>query len=150
MLVRDLMRPEPVTLAVTDRLDIAGDLMRLGRIRHLPVVDGERVVGIVSERDLLRAAVSSLLQLSGSAERDWLRTISVASVMSPHVFTVAPSTPLQAAVAIMVDKRIGCLPVVEDGRLVGILSETDCLRRLRTLLDAADTRKDLPELPPVG
>src|SRR4029453_11730021 len=55
--VRTLMQPDPLTLAVTEKLDIADDLMRLGRIRHLPVVDGSRLVGIVSQRDLLRAAV---------------------------------------------------------------------------------------------
>ena len=148
--VRALMRPDPVTLSVTDTLDIADDLMRLGRIRHLPVVDGTRVVGMVSQRDLLRAAVSSLLELGRSAERDWLRKIAVATVMTPRVFTVPPSAPLQAAVEIMIDKKIGCLPVVEDGRLVGLLTETDCLIRLRTLLEVADTRRALPELEPLG
>lgn len=148
--VRALMRPDPVTLSVTDTLDIADDLMRLGRIRHLPVVDGTRVVGMVSQRDLLRAAVSSLLELGRSAERDWLRKIAVAVVMTPRVFTVPPSAPLQTAVEIMIDKKIGCLPVVEDGRLVGLLTETDCLSRLRTLLEVGDTRQALPELAPLG
>jgi len=150
MQVRDLMRPDPVTLSFADSLDIADDLMRLGRIRHLPVVDGTRLVGIVTQRDLLHAAVSSLLALGRTAERDWLRKVPVASVMSPRLFTIAPSTPLQTAVEIMLDKKIDCLPVVEDGALVGILSETDCLARLRSLLDAADTRQMLPELPPGG
>jgi len=148
--VRALMRPDPVTLSVADTLDIADDLMRLGLIRHLPVVDGTRVVGIVSQRDLLRAAVSSLLEPDREAERAWFRRVVVATVMTPHVFTVPPWAPLQTAVGIMVDKRIGCLPVVEDGRLVGLLTETDCLSRLRTLLDAAETRQALPELAPLG
>ena len=146
--VRALMRPDPVTLTVTDTLDIADDLMRLGRIRHLPVVDGDRVVGIVSQRDLLRAAVSSLLELGRAEERNWLRKIAVVRVMTPRVFTVASSVPLQAAVEIMINKQIGCLPVVDDGKLVGILSETDCLNRLRTLLDVADTRQARPEVAP--
>jgi len=148
--VRTVMHPDPVTLGVRDTLDIADDLMRLGRIRHLPIVDGVRLVGIVSQRDLLRAAVSSLLELGRAAEHEWLGKITVATVMTRHVFTVAPSAPLQAAVDIMINKQIGCLPVVEDGKLVGILSETDCLMRLRTLLDVADTRQALPELAPAG
>jgi CBS domain-containing protein len=146
--VRALMRPNPITLAVTDTLDIADDLMNLGRIRHLPVVDGRRVMGIVSQRDLLRAAVSCLLGLGRAVEQDWLRKIAVATVMTPRVFTVSPSTPLQTAVAIMIDKRIGCLPVVENGRLIGILTETDCLSRLRALLEIDETRKGLSELAP--
>lgn len=150
MNVRVLMRPDPITLSVTDTLDIADDLMGLGRIRHLPVVDGRRLVGIVSQRDLLRAAVSSLLELGRAAEQDWLRKIAVVTVMTSRVFTVSPSAPLQAAVQIMIDKKIGCLPVVEEGSLVGILTETDCLSRLRTLLELDETRKELPELAPVG
>jgi CBS domain-containing protein len=148
--VRAVMRPDPVTLSVTDTLDIANDIMRLGRIRHLPVVDHGRVVGMVTQRDLFRAAVSSLLELGESAERDWLRKISVLAVMTPHVFTIGPSMPLRAAVEIMVDKRIGCLPVVEEGRIVGLVSETDCMSRLRSLLEAAETKQALPELAPAG
>ena len=136
MYVRDLMRPEVATLYADDTLDLADGIMRLGRIRHLPVVSGDRVVGVVSQRDLFRAAVSSLLQLGGAAERKWLAGIPVKAVMTPNVFTVAPSEPLHVAVRTMIDKRIGCLPVVEDGKLVGLLSESDCLVHLAELLKA--------------
>src|SRR5262245_54717107 len=148
MYVRDLMRPEVVTLYADDTLDLAEGIMRLGRIRHLPVVSGDRVVGIVSQRDLFRAAVSSLLQLGGEAERKWLAGIPVMAVMTPHVFTVSPSVPLRAAVRIMIDKRIGCLPVVDDGRLVGLLSESDCLLHLADLLAISEEKAALPELAP--
>jgi CBS domain-containing protein len=149
--VRTLMRPDPVTLAVTDDLDIADDLMRLGRIRHLPVVDGSRLVGVVSQRDLLRAAVSSLLEADRESERAWLRNVRVATVMTSRVFTVPPWAPLQTAIDIMLDRKIGCLPVVDDdGKLVGLLTESDCLRQLRAVLQAGETRQALPELEPVG
>ena len=146
MYVRDLMHTEVVTLEATDTLDLADGIMRLGRIRHLPVVSGERVVGIVSQRDLFRAAVSSLLQLHGEAEREWLASIPVKAVMTPHVLTVGPSVSLRAAVQIMLDKKVGCLPVVEDGKLVGLLSESDCLLHLAHLLEIADEKDALPEL----
>jgi len=146
MYVRDLMSREVVTLEAGDRLDLADDIMRLGRIRHLPVVSGEELVGILSQRDLFRAAVSSLLQLGGEAERKWLATISVQSVMTPVVFTVGPDLPIRTAVGIMIDRRIGCLPVVEDGKLVGLLSESDCMTHLAHLLDLAEERDRLPEL----
>ena len=144
------MRPDPLTLSVTDNLDIADDLMRLGRIRHLPVVDDTCLVGIVTQRDLLHAAVSSLLETDRASERAWLRNIRVNTVMTARVFTVPPSVPLETAVEIMIEKKIGCLPVVDDGKLVGLLTETDCLRHLRTMLQAGDTRQALPELAPVG
>lgn len=144
--VRQIMQREVVTLEVSDTLDLAEGIMRLGRIRHLPVVDGERVVGVVSQRDLFRAAVSSLLQLRGDAEREWLAQVPVRGVMSPNVFTVGPSIPLRVAVDFMVEKRIGCLPVIEDGRLVGLVSESDCLRHLAHLLAIAETKEALPEL----
>ena|SRR5690242_347204 len=146
MHVRDLMQRDVVTLGVQDRLDLADDIMRLGRIRHLPIVEGTRVVGILSQRDLFRAAVSSLLQLRFEAERKWLATVPVQAVMTPDVVTVLPGTPLRAAARLMAEKRIGCLPVVEDGTLVGLLSESDCLMHLARLLDVADEREHLPEL----
>ena len=150
MYVRDLMRTEVVTLLADDTLDLADGIMRLGRIRHLPVVSGSRLVGIVSQRDLFRAAVSSLLQLGGEAEREWLAGIPVRAVMTPRVFTVAPSVSLRAAVRIMLDMRVGCVPVVEDGRLVGLLSESDCLVHLAHLLATAEEKGALPELAPAG
>jgi CBS domain-containing protein len=147
MLVRDLMETEVVVLRSEDRLDLADDIMRLGRIRHLPVTRGDLVVGILSQRDLFRAAASSLLQLRRVAERDWFAAIPVATVMTTPVITVAPTCPVATAVERMLAHRIGCLPVVEDERLVGLLSETDCLRHLIQVLEIADTREALPELP---
>src|SRR4030095_7930339 len=80
--VRTIMHPDPLTLGADDTPDIADDLMRLGRIRHLPIVEGDRLVGIVSQRDLLSAAVSSLLEFGRAAEREWLRKIAVRKVMT--------------------------------------------------------------------
>ena len=101
------MRREVLTLAAGDTLDVADGIMRLGRIRHLPVLSEGLVVGIVSQRDLLLATVSSLLQFRREAEREWLSRIPVQAVMTAHVFTVGPSITLRAAVGIMLEKRIG-------------------------------------------
>ena len=75
-----------------------------------------------------------------------LAKISVREVMTTHVFTILPTAPVREAVAVMLAKRIGCLPVVRDGKLVGLLSESDCLRYLARLLDIADEKQQLPEL----
>jgi len=140
------MQTEVVTLEAGDHLDLADDLMRLGRIRHMPVLDGGNVVGILSQRDLFRAGISSVLQLRLSAEREWLAKIPVEHAMTKPAFTIGSHASVRDAVAIMIDKRVGCLPVVEDGKLVGILSESDCLRSLARLLEIADEKGRLPEL----
>jgi CBS domain-containing protein len=146
MLIRDLMQREVATLEISDTLSLADDIMELGRIRHLPVLSHGIVVGIVSQRDLYHAAVSSMLQMARATERDWLGMIPVRSVMSPNVVTVAPGATVHEAVDLMLAHRIGCLPVVEHGQLVGLVSETDCLRHLAHLLAIAEQKAGLPEL----
>jgi CBS domain-containing protein len=146
MLIRDLMQREVVTLRASDDLGLAEDIMQLARIRHLPVLAAGLVVGIVSQRDLYRAAVSSMLQLRRSTEREWLASVPVRAVMSPNVITAAPDDSVHTALELMLRHRIGCLPVVEHGKLVGLLSETDCLRHLARLLGIAEEKAGLPEL----
>jgi CBS domain-containing protein len=151
MYVRDLMEREVVTLSAGDTLDFADDLMQLGRIRHLPVVElGDLVVGILSQRDLFRAAVSSLLQFRYAEQRAWLARIPVQAVMSGSVVAIGPDAPIRRAVDLMLEHRVGCLPVVENGRLVGLLSESDCMRHLAHLLELDERREALPELAPAG
>lgn len=132
--VAAVMRTELVTLDPDDRLDVAGDIMTLGRIRHMPVVREAEVVGILTQRDLFRAAISSVLDLRPAAEREWLAKIHVAEVMTQPVTTVRPDLPMHDAVRLMLERRIGCLPVVRDGRLVGLVSESDGLALLARLL----------------
>ena len=133
-LVKDLMQSEVATLEATDHLDLADDVMRLGRIRHMPVVDGDQLVGILSQRDLFRAGISSVLRFRAGAEREWLAKIVVSEVMAAPVISVTSDRTLREAVALMLDKRIGCLPVVDDGALVGLLSESDLLHLFDQML----------------
>ncbi|MBI3785671.1 MAG: CBS domain-containing protein [Deltaproteobacteria bacterium] len=140
MLVRDLMHTEVVTLEASDHLDLADNIMRLGRIRHMPVVVHGRLVGILSQRDLFRAAISTVLQLRPTAEREWLAKIPVSEVMSSHVVSISPDATVRQAVQIMLDKKIGCLPVTEGEKLLGLISESDCTRYLARLLDDLDSQ----------
>jgi CBS domain-containing protein len=135
------MEKEVVSLGAADTLDLADDIMRLGRIRHMPVVSRGKLVGILSQRDLLRAAISSALNFRWSAERKWLAKISVREVMTTDVITISPDAPVREAVLAMLKRRIGCLPVVEKGKLVGLLSETDCMRYLVKLLGVSDAKR---------
>ena len=124
--VRDLMSSAVRTLKRNDELLIADAVMRNERIRHLPILDDDgRLVGILSQRDLfLNALVRALGH--GSAARDRaLGSIEVKQVMTEDVVTTTPDTPIAAAAQVMVDRKVGCLPVVTDDALVGILSESD-------------------------
>ncbi len=147
MFVRDLMQREVVTLDASDSLGLADDIMRLGRIRHMPVTARGRLVGILSQRDLFRAAISSVLQFRAGVEREWLAKIPIREIMTAHIYTIAPDAPIREAVKLMLDRRIGCLPAVEGDKLVGLLSESDCMQHLVRLLDIAETKQQVPELP---
>jgi CBS-domain-containing membrane protein len=127
--VSQVMQREVVSLGPGDRLDLADDIMRLGRIRHMPVLDGDRVVGIVSSRDLLAASLSKTLDFDPQQRRTFMRSVDVSEVMTRDPVTIGPEASLQAAAQLMLEHRIGCLPVVkEGGRFAGLLTETDLIR----------------------
>jgi CBS domain-containing protein len=127
--VSDVMQTEVATLGPGERLDLAEDVMHLGRIRHLPVLDGARLVGLVSSRDLLAASLTRSLEFDGSSRRAFMRAIEVNEVMTREVVTVAPDATLRDAARKMLEAQIGCVPVVEsDGTLRGLITETDLLR----------------------
>ncbi len=117
--VRDVMTPEVTTLKRNDKLTLADDIMHLGRIRHLPVLDddGHQLVGIVSQRDLFRGALATALGYGQSAQRKLLDSLLVKEVMSTDVITTGPNTQLAEAARVLVERKIGCLPVVEDTSL---------------------------------
>jgi acetoin utilization protein AcuB len=127
MKVRDIMVKEVATLDINDELSLANDIMRLGRIRHLPVVDGGRLVGIVSERDLFRSSLAQALGYGTKTTREIMKTLSIKDVMVPEVVTIAPDAEACEAVQLMLDKKIGCVPVVDNDRLVGLITETDIM-----------------------
>ncbi len=127
MKVQDLMVKEVATLDIEDELSLANDIMRLGRIRHLPVVAGEKVVGIISERDLFRSSLAQALGYGNKDSREVMRTLHIKDVMVKKVITIPPDMELKDAVAIMVERKIGCLPVVQDDKLLGLITETDIL-----------------------
>jgi acetoin utilization protein AcuB len=121
------MTSDVTTLKRNEKLTIADDVMQLGRIRHLPVLDddGEQVVGIVSQRDLFRGALAQALGYGQHARRKILDTLFVKDVMTTDVITTTPETPLAEAAGVLMERKIGSLPVVKDGRLVGIITEGD-------------------------
>ena len=137
MLVGERMTRNPVTIPEDASIDDALHLMRERKIRRLPVLDSSgKMVGIVSESDLLHAAPSPATSLSVYELHYLLAKLTIKRVMSAPVITVAPSTPLEEAARIMADKQIGGLPVMDQGKLVGIITETDIFKILVELLGA--------------
>jgi len=126
--VRDLMAQNPATIGRNETLDLAESIMHLGRIRHMPVVDDGKVVGILSQRDLFRSALITALGFGRKTTNALIKTIKIKEIMTEQVITIAPEVTLREAARIMIDKKIGCLPVVENEKLVGLLTETDILR----------------------
>jgi CBS domain-containing protein len=128
--VNDIMTTEVSTLGRNDTLDLADHVMSLDRIRHLPVLEDGRVVGVVSQRDLFRSALAVALGYGEKAQKTLLHTIRVKEVMSEPATTVSPETTVKEAARLMIERKIGCLPVVDRDTLVGIVTETDLLRCL--------------------
>jgi len=124
--VRDVMTAEVTTLQRNDKLTLADDIMRLGRIRHLPVLDENgQLAGIVTQRDLFRGALAKALGYGERAQRQLMDTLVVKEVMTSDVITTTPDTQLAEAARVLIERKIGCLPVVEAGRLVRIITEED-------------------------
>jgi CBS domain-containing membrane protein len=127
MQVRDAMTRDVATLDQNEKVLVADDLMRLGRIRHLPVVDGaSALAGIVSQHDLnglLRALGHGLV-----AKHQAMDLLALKEVMKTEVVTITPDTPLVEAAKIMLDRKIGCLVVAEGKAIVGILTESDFVK----------------------
>lgn len=128
MTLRDIMSRKVVSISSDDTLDTVREIMELGSVRHLPVVRRGGLVGVVSQRDLLKASLSSVMGLPAEEQRRFLEGVSIGSVMSTPAVSVGPETGVREAAQLMSDRKIGCLPVVDAGRLVGIVTETDLLR----------------------
>jgi len=123
------MSPNPTTIQKGTSLKKALDLIRSCPFRHLPILDeAGGLAGIVTEKDLVYASPSSDLTLSVFETDYLLSKLSVDQIMKENVVTVAPELPIEEAARLMVDHRIGCLPVLENGKLIGIISDTDIFR----------------------
>ncbi len=127
--VADLMTREVITLSEEDDLKILRDLLDLKAIRHVPVTrDGDYLVGLVTQRDFLTVAVSKLAHEDPQILDAIYSSLKIKDVMGKKVRTISPDAPLSDAARLMTEHKFGCLPVVEDGRLVGIITESDFVK----------------------
>ncbi len=134
--VRDIMASSLTTLPRESSLLDAAITMRRSSVRHLPVVDGERLVGIITERDVQRCAPSLLSPITQEEYNATFENTPIERVMFRSPVTVTPDTTVRDAVMLMLDRKVGCLPVVEGERLVGILTRSDLLNLLMSSLPA--------------
>jgi len=139
MLVIERMTPNPVTVTEDTSMYEALRLMRERKIRRLPVLDkAGKLVGMVAEKDLLYASPSPATTLSVFEVNYLTSQIKVGKLMSRDVITVEDDCPLEEAARIMADNRISGLPVMHDGKLVGIITETDLFKVFLELLGARE------------
>lgn len=131
----DIMSGAVITISPDSSIGVAIALMREGGFRRLPVVDEGRLVGIVTDRDLRQATNSPLVLRERWYSDFLLEAIKVKSCMTPDPVTITPDTPVLEAVRLLRQHRIGGLPVVEEGAVVGIITTTDILDYAIVLLD---------------
>ncbi len=161
MLVRDVMNPEPVACQATDAVSEAVKILKRNDVSGMPVLEGEQLVGVVSESDLLKMLsaeeegglwLPSPLEILEVPIRDLIRwerlqagaeeigKTRISEVMTKRVITISPEDSIERAASIMVHHRINRLPVLEDERLVGIVTRGDIISGLGT--EASEVEED--------
>jgi len=134
--VGELMTRDVYTLDENENLAHLLETMKLLRFRHTPVTDGDKVVGVLTERDLLRVSASSLLPVAREQDALLKERFHVRDVMTRDVITVRQDMPLLEAGQLLISKRVGCLPVVDaENRLLGLITENDLAKLALTLLN---------------
>jgi len=134
MLVRKKMKKDLVTISKDERMTVAKKILKEKNIRHLPVVDGKRLVGLVTNMDIRKSEASPATSLEVRELHYLLDKLTVGEIMTRNVITISPDISIEEAAILLHDNKIGCLPVVEDGNLVGILTENDVMEILIEVL----------------
>lgn len=138
MLVGERMSRPPIIIGPEMSIHDALALFKKERIRRAPIIKGGKLIGIVSEKDLLNASPSPATTLSVWEMNYLLSKLTVAEVMTKDVITVSEDTPIEEAARIMADNKIGGLPVVKGSRVVGIITETDLFKMFLELMGARE------------
>jgi CBS domain-containing membrane protein len=128
--VRDLMTEGVFAVEVNDNLATVSDLMDERNIRHAPVMQDGKLIGLISHRDLLRYALKGQAGAPPEVERAAQLTLTAGEIMTQSIATATPDQDIREAARLMIEHKYGCLPVLEDSRLVGILTESDFVRFL--------------------
>ncbi|HUM16366.1 MAG TPA: CBS and ACT domain-containing protein [Candidatus Nitrosotalea sp.] len=127
MLVRDIMQGHPVSATPETRLPALVRLLQRRGFRHVPIVDSGKLVGIVSDRDVKQSMTSAALMTEGPERARLLDELTAGQIMTRRVTTIGPTDGVEEAARLMATRKISALPVTEDDRLLGIVTETDVL-----------------------
>jgi len=134
--VKDLMSSPVYSLKETDSLHTARELMDLQRIRHIPIVTVDNVfIGLITHRDILAATISHLAELAPETQKEIDVGIPIKEIMRTDITSVEPHTTLKEAAQLLLNHKYGCLPVVQEAELTGIVTEADFLRLTINLMD---------------
>ena len=139
MFVKDRMTRNPISISPEDNVDAAQDLLKKHKIRRLPVVERGKLVGIITDKDLMRVSPSAATTLSKYEINSLLAKIAIRDIMSDKVISVNEDAPIEEAALLMSMNKIGGLPVVSDvGTVVGIITETDIFNSLVEIMGLSE------------
>jgi len=130
MLVSKKMQRNVITISKNERMTTAKKILQEKNIRHLPVVDGKKLVGLVTNMDIRKAEASPATSLEIRELHYLLDKLTVGEIMTKNIITISPDISVEEATTLLHDNKIGCLPVVEDGNLVGMITENDVMEIL--------------------
>jgi len=140
MLIKDMMQTQVVSVTPETRVaDLLRVLQRRG-IRHVPVMDGSKLAGIISDRDVKQSMMSAALSTEGREREQLLDRLTARQIMTPSVVTIGPMFGAEDAARLMVTRRISALPVVDGDRVVGIVTDTDLLGLLVRAMGVLEPR----------
>ena len=138
--IKDIMTSEVFVLHSTQTLELVRSLMRIKHVRHVPIVDPDNTfVGLMTHRDLLAQTISHLAEVDDEEQEYLDRHIHIMNIMKTDVTTVDPETDVCSAITMLLEHKYGCLPVVTDGKLVGIVTEADFMKLTLDLLRKSDS-----------
>lgn len=130
LIAEDVMSRDVFTLGRNEKLSVADDVMKQKRIRHIPVLDRDGMLcGIITQRDLFRGILLKSLGYGSRAEERMLDSLAVKDAMHEDVVTTTPDAPLRDVARLMMARKVGCVPVLDGERLVGLISEADFVKR---------------------
>jgi CBS domain-containing membrane protein len=137
--IKDIMTTEVFTLHATQTLALARFLMKLKHVRHVPIVEKDNCfVGLLTHRDLLAYTISLVADPDQNEQEEIDDYIHLGHVMKTNIVTVAPEMNLCEAIPILLENKYGCLPVISEEKLVGIVTEADFLKLTLTLLQESE------------
>ena len=137
--VKDIMTSEVFVLHSTQTLELVRSLMRIKHVRHVPIVEKDNTfVGLMTHRDLLAQTISHLADVDEKEQEYLDRHIHIMNIMKTDVVTADPEMDVCSAITILLENKYGCLPVVSEGKLVGIVTEADFLNLTLGLLQKSE------------